>query len=187
MRHYESRIRGTMQPAISNMSASPRAALPWRSAWRMFPYQWLTGVFFCTDWLILLSKRWLTDNAVICSLGANHGPADAGTHECITKGDDGGTWLVDSDAGKEMDFHTLGSASGRMFEPRQTQNVAAHTCLAGTGKERGTFTSRCWRCLHGHQSCVSITGNVSGISSLCDPRHLPPARKTTNHGAIKHE
>lgn len=50
--------------------------------------------FFCTDWLILLSKHWLTDNAVICSLGANHRPADTETHECIMKGDDGGDCLV---------------------------------------------------------------------------------------------
>lgn len=44
--------------------------------------------------------------------------------------------------GRKWIVRTLGSASGRTFEPRRTQNVAARTCLAGTSEERGTFTSQ---------------------------------------------
>lgn len=79
--------------------------------------------FFCTDWLILLSKRWLSDNAVICSLGANHRPADTETHECIMKGDDGGLWLVGSDLGRKIDCpcdaHVLRAVAGsELDKPR---------------------------------------------------------------------
>lgn len=114
--------------------------------------------FFGTDWLILLLKHWLTDNAVICSLGANHRPADTETHECIMKGDDGGDWWVVRQWRKQI-VHTLCMCSEQARAWTQTRTWQ-HTAVT---QLRTKNTSR-W----GHL----IAGSVSRLSSLCDDRHL---------------
>lgn len=80
--------------------------------------------FFCTDWLILLSKHWLTDNAVICSLEANHRPADTETHECIMKGDDGGDWWVLTQGRNRLSILCACVMSGCTSKPRHERGGA---------------------------------------------------------------
>lgn len=122
--------------------------------------------FFCTDWLILLSKHWMTDN-VICSLRANRRPADTESNACIMMGDDG------DDGFRRREGNRLSILRMRSEWPHiQTQTQTRWRTTITRNEEQGTFTSRCWRCWNGravyHSLRVWVECHLYAALDICD-------------------